>query len=281
VVYGAVEGLTELLPVSSTGHLRLLDYFLGLGQDPLQKTFDVLIQLGAILAIMVVYFGRLLSIAIALPSSAEARRFVIGVLIAFLPAMVIGAALHDIIKNVFFESPRLICTSLLIGGVVLLAVDRYAPAPRYDEATKLPLWMYLAVGFCQCLALIPGVSRSGATIAGAVLMGTAKRAAAEFSFFLAMPTMAAAFTYDLWKSRGDMDFSQLQYVGTGFVAAFIAGVIVVKLFLDIVSRYGFAPFAWYRIIVGAAGLIAVTLLPTGHLPRTAALEPPAVTRPAG
>lgn len=266
VVFGAVEGLTEFLPVSSTGHLLLLGHFLGTEQQgEAWKTFVVLIQLGAILAILAVYSARLIAIARAIPTDPTARRFVVAVLLAFLPAVVVGAGLHSIIKNVFFESPALICSSLLIGGFVLLGVDRFARAPKFNDSMAYPMWMYPAIGFAQCVAMIPGVSRSGATIAGAVLMGADKRSAAEFSFFLAMPTMVAAFAYDLYKSRSSLDFGDVQFIALGFIAAFIAGYIVVKLFLEIVSRYGFAPFAWYRIVVGALGLVAIYTIAPGHL----------------
>jgi undecaprenyl-diphosphatase len=266
LVFGAVEGLTEFLPVSSTGHLLLLGHFLGAGDDTAAwKTFVVLIQLGAILAILLVYFRRLLGIALALPSDPGARRFVLGILIAFFPAAVIGAALHGFIKTILFESPVTICIALIVGGIVLLAIDRMRLKPRYTDVMTYPLGLYLRIGLCQCLALVPGVSRSGATIAGALLMGTDKRSAAEFSFFLAMPTMVGAFTYDLYKNRSVLDLSELQYVALGFAAAFVAGLIVVKLFLEIVSRHGFAPFAWWRIAVGTIGLLMIAFVPPGHL----------------
>lgn len=266
LVFGAVEGLTEFLPVSSTGHLLLLGHIFGVGGDGTAwKTFVVLIQLGAILAILLVYFRRLLGIALALPSDPGARRFVAGILIAFLPAALIGAGLHGFIKTILFESPTTICIALIVGGFILLAIDRMALQPRYTDVTTYPMALYLKIGLCQCIAMIPGVSRSGATIAGALLMGTDKRSAAEFSFFLAMPTMVGAFTYDLYKNRSVMDLSEIQYVALGFAAAFVAGLIVVKLFLEIVTRHGFAPFAWWRIVVGTLGLIAVYFLPPGHL----------------
>ena len=194
---GVVEGLTEFLPVSSTGHLLLVGHFLGF--ESTGKTFEVLIQLGAILAILIAYSRRLWGIARALPYDPEARRFVLGVLIAFLPAAVIGARLHGFIKDVLFN-PWIVCAMLLAGGVVLLVVDGLPLAARYKDATRFPLPMYAKIGLIQCLAMVPGVSRSGATIVGAMLLGAEKRAAAEFSFFLAMPTMAGAFAYDLLKN---------------------------------------------------------------------------------
>jgi undecaprenyl-diphosphatase len=180
ILLGLIEGLTEFIPVSSTGHVLLAGHFLGF--DSPQKTFEILIQLGAILAILTVYAARLWHLASALPNDPQARRFVAGVVLAFLPAAVIGVMLHSIIKEVLFESPLLICTMLVIGGFVLLAVDRMRLEVRYGDIMEITPWLALRIGFFQCLALIPGVSRSGATIVGAMLMGTSKRAAAEFSF---------------------------------------------------------------------------------------------------
>ncbi|HEV2603419.1 MAG TPA: undecaprenyl-diphosphate phosphatase [Microvirga sp.] len=251
IVLGFVEGLTEFLPVSSTGHLLLLGHFLGF--ESTGKTFEVLVQLGAILAILLVYFRRLLAIATALPRDPDARRFVLGVLIAFLPAAAIGAVLHGFIKGVLFN-PWIVCVTLILGGFLLLVVDRMRFEARYDDATRFPLLMYAKIGFIQCLAMVPGVSRSGATIVGAMLLGADKRAAAEFSFFLAMPTMAGAFTYDLLKNYKILSFDDLALIAAGFVAAFVSALLVVNLFLSYVSRHGFTPFAWWRIVVGSAGL---------------------------
>ncbi|MBA8877758.1 undecaprenyl-diphosphate phosphatase [Phyllobacterium myrsinacearum] len=254
---GLLEGLTEFIPVSSTGHLLLAGHFLGFESNG--KTFEVLIQLGAILAILTVYFGRLLKIARDLPSDARTRRFVVGVLVAFLPAVVIGIFAHGFIKTVLFESPMLICVMLIIGGIILLWVDRLDLKPRYTNVMDFPLSLCLKIGFIQCLAMIPGTSRSGSTIVGALLLGTDKRSAAEFSFFLAMPTMAGAFAYDLFKNRDVLTFNDASLIAIGFVAAFISGVFVVRYLLDYVSRHGFALFAYWRVIVGTIGLIALIL----------------------
>jgi undecaprenyl-diphosphatase len=253
---GLLEGLTEFLPVSSTGHLLLLGHFLRF--ESTGKTFEVLIQLGAILAILLAYSARLWQIATALPRDPAARRFVIGVVIAFLPAAVLGALLHGFIKEVLFN-PFLVCCTLIAGGLVLLVVDDVPLKARYDDATRFPLPMYATIGLLQCLALVPGVSRSGATIVGAMLLGAEKRAAAEFSFFLAMPTMAGAFTYDLLKNYKILSFSDGALIVTGFVVAFVSALIVVKTLLDFVSRHGFALFAWWRIVVGAAGLAGLAV----------------------
>ena len=258
-ILGIVEGLTEFIPVSSTGHLLLVDHFFGFEDEAFGKSFAVLIQLGAILALLTIYFGRLWGIAMALPGDANARRFVIGVLIAFLPAAVIGALLGGFIKAVLFNV-WIVCTALIIGGFVLLWIDRLDLEPRYREATRFSLPMYLGIGFAQCLAMIPGVSRSGATIVAAMLFGADRRAAAEFSFYLAMPTMVGAFAYEVYKSRAELSHANMLVIAVGFVVSFIAGWIVVKSFLDYVSRHGFALFAWWRIIVGAVGLIALAVV---------------------
>ena len=254
---GLLEGLTEFIPVSSTGHILLAGHFLGFKSTG--KAFEVLIQLGAILAILSVYFARLWKMLLDLPRDRTTQRFVLGILVAFMPAAVIGALAHDFIKTVLFESPMLICTTLIIGGVILLWVDRLELKPRLHDATGFPLMTYLAIGFAQCLAMIPGVSRSGATIVSAMLLGADKRAAAEFSFFLAIPTMVGAFAYDLYKNHGQMSANNTILVAIGFVVSFIAAVIVVRTLLDYVTRHGFGLFAWWRVIVGTLGLIGLAL----------------------
>jgi undecaprenyl-diphosphatase len=255
LVLGLLEGLTEFIPVSSTGHILLAGHFLGFQSTG--KAFEILIQLGAILAILTVYSARLLKMARDLPRDARTRRFVLGVLIAFLPAAFLGVIGHGFIKTVLFETPKLICVMLLLGGLVLLWVDRLELKPKYQDVMEYPLSLCLGIGLFQCLALIPGTSRSGSTIVGALLLGTDKRSAAEFSFFLAMPTMAGAFAYDLYKNRDVLSAADLPVIGVGFIAAFVMAVIVVRYLLDYVSRHGFALFAWWRLIVGAVGLAAL------------------------
>ncbi|MBU4531701.1 MAG: undecaprenyl-diphosphate phosphatase [Hoeflea sp.] len=255
---GLIEGLTEFIPVSSTAHLLLAGHFLGF-QSP-GNSFEVLIQLGAILAILSVYFARLWKLAMDLPSSARARRFVAAIVLAFLPAAVIGALAHGFIKSVLFESTALICWVLIGGGIILLMIDRMKLTPKYTDVMDYPPSLAFKIGLFQCLAMIPGTSRSGATIAGALLMGTDKRSAAEFSFFLAMPTMAGAFALDLYKNYDKLAYDDVVTIVVGFITAFIAGVIVVRSLLDFISRHGFAPFAWWRIGVGTAGLIGLWLV---------------------
>jgi undecaprenyl-diphosphatase len=258
VFLGIVEGLTEFLPVSSTGHLLLVQRFFGFADEDFGKTFAVLIQFGAILALLSIYFVRLWQLLIGFFTKAEDRRFVIGILLAFLPAAVVGAIAHDFIKNVLFNE-WLVCFTLIVGGAVLLWIDMLDLKPRYHDSSKFTLPMYLMIGVMQCAAMIPGVSRSGATIVGAMLLGADRRSAAEFSFWLAMPTMAGAFAYDLYKSHGQMSHNNLMLVAVGFIVSFISAWIVVKTFLGYVQRHGFALFAWWRVIVGALGLVMLAI----------------------
>ena len=252
---GLLEGLTEFIPVSSTGHLLLAGHFLGFHSAG--RTFEVVIQLGAVLAILTVYFWKLAEVVVAAPHDPAARRFILSVLLAFLPAAVVGMMAHGFIKTVLFETPMLIAVMLILGGVVLIFIDRFAPATRHEDAMHLPLRVAFVIGLFQCLAMIPGTSRSGSTIVGALVMGVGKRAAAEFSFFLSMPTMAGAFAYDLYKNRDVLDSGAMNEIAIGFMLAFLSAVLVVRWLLDFVSRNGYALFGWWRIIVGglAAGLL--------------------------
>ncbi len=258
VILGIIEGVTEFLPVSSTGHLLLAERFFDLGAGDFWNTFTVLIQLGAILAIVVIYFAKLWRIALGMFTNAADRRFVIGVLAAFMPAVIVGLLAGRYIKELLFN-PWVVCFSLIVGGAVLMWVDQLDHKPREHDATGFPLPMYIWIGIAQCVAMIPGVSRSGATIVSAMLLGADKRAAAEFSFFLAIPTMIGAFVYDFYKSRADMTTEHLGIVAIGFVVSFITAIVVVKAFLSYVTRNGFTFFAWWRVIVGTLGLIALAL----------------------
>jgi undecaprenyl-diphosphatase len=258
-ILGVVEGLTEFLPVSSTGHLLLMERFLGWGDDNFGKSFAILIQLGAILALLTIYFGRLWALATSMFTRWEATRFVIGILLAFLPAAVIGALAGGAIKAYLFDV-RVVCITLILGGFVLLWVDRLALRPRYFESTSFSLPMYFVIGVAQCVAMIPGVSRAGATIVGAMLYGADRRSAAEFSFWLAMPTMVGAFAYEAFKSRAELAHGNIAAIAVGFIFSFIFGWIVVKTFLHYVQRHSFALFAWWRILLGSAGIFALYLL---------------------
>ena len=258
VILGIVEGVTEFLPVSSTGHMLLVKRFFGLGEGSFWDSFIVLIQLGAILAIVVIYFAKLWRVALGMFSNPDDRRFVIGLLVAFLPAAVIGAAAGSYIKAFLFN-PWVVCFSLIVGGAILLWVDQLDLKPHQHDAMTFPLPMYLMIGFAQCLAMIPGVSRSGASIVAAMLLGADKRAAAEFSFFLAIPTMVGAFAYDLYKNRADMTVDHAGIIAIGFAVSFVTAIIVVKTFLTYVTRHGFTLFAWWRVIVGTLGLVALAM----------------------
>ena len=261
VILGIIEGITEFLPVSSTGHLLLSTELLGIGGDEkaFWDTFNVLIQFGAILAVVAVYFGRLWGVLVALPSDPAARRFVVSIVVAFLPAALVGLALHDFIKVVLFNSPTLICVVLIVGGVALAALDKYDAKPEHDDAMHIPIRVALVIGIFQCLAIVPGVSRSGATIAGALLMKCQKGAAAEFSFFLAIPTMLGAFVLDFYENRDAFTRDDLGIIAIGFVVSFVSALFVVKTLVAFVGRHGFLPFAWWRIIVGTAGLVGLWL----------------------
>jgi undecaprenyl-diphosphatase len=258
LILGFIEGLTEFLPVSSTGHILLLGEVIGF--ESKEKTFEILIQLGAILALLSVYFNRLWSLFIKMPKSKSTRYFITGIFVGFITAALIGVIAYDFIKTVLFETPILICAMLIIGGLILLFVDQLKLKPKYFDVMDYPLSLCLKIGLFQCLAMIPGTSRSGATIVGALLLGADKRSAAEFSFFLAMPTMAGAFAYDLYKNFNILTADDLNYILVGFIMAFITAVAVVRVLLDFISKHGFAIFAWWRMIVGTLGLVWIYLV---------------------
>jgi undecaprenyl-diphosphatase len=251
---GVIQGLTEFLPVSSTAHLLLGGRILGY-DDP-GGAFTVMIQLGSVLAVMWLYRAKIVSILKGLPTQADARRFAAMIVVAFIPALVAGALFADYVKTVLYESPRVVAASFIVGGVAMLLVERFRPAPVIDSAEHTPFGRALGIGLCQVLALIPGVSRSGATIVGGMLMGLDRAAAAEFSFFLAMPTMTAAFAHDLLEVGDHLAPARAVEISLGFVMAFVAAALVVRPFLRLVRRVGFVPFAWYRIATGLALLAA-------------------------
>jgi undecaprenyl-diphosphatase len=253
---GVIQGVTEFLPVSSTAHLLVAGRLLGVA-DPV---FTVMIQLGSMLAIMWLYRVKIATVIRGLPSDQNARRFALMIAAAVVPALVGGALLGDYVQAVLYESIRVIAAAFIVGGLVMLLAERFRPAPTVLDAERVPLGRAVAVGSCQMLALIPGVSRSGATIVGGMLLRLDRAAAAEFSFFLAMPTLAAAFGYELMKVRNQLMPERALEIAIGFVMAFIASAAVVRPFLQFVRRSGFAPFAWYRIAVGVALLV---LFPAG------------------
>ena len=254
-ILGIIQGLTEFLPVSSTAHLLIAERLLGF-KDP-DGVFTVMIQLGSILAIVWLYRERVMSVVTGLTSRPEARRFALTVLVAFVPAVIAGAFLAPFVKNVLYESFGVIGAAFILGGVAMLFLERTRPAPDVTSVDAVPIRRALGVGLCQTLALVPGVSRSGATIIGGLAMGLDRPVAAEFSFFLAIPTLSAAFAHELLEVSGNLDRAPIAEIAVGFVTAFIASVVVVKPFLGMVRRSGFAPFAWYRIAAGALLLAAV------------------------
>jgi undecaprenyl-diphosphatase len=258
LILGIIEGVTEFLPVSSTGHILLVGHFLGF--DSPGRVFEVMIQLGAILAIVFVYFQRLWGIARdAIARKPGALRFVLGVFLASAPAAIAGVLLHDFIKTVIYETPIVICVMLIVGGIILLYVDQLKLEPKYTDIYNYPPLLCLYIGLFQMLALVPGVSRSGATIVGSLLLGTDKRSAAEFTFFIALPIMGGAFLYDFWKSR-EFITSELGFgIAIGFAVAFVTAFLVVRYLLDFIQRHGFSFFAYWRIFVGALGLWGVLL----------------------
>lgn len=209
------------------------------------------------MALLSVYSAKLLRIAADVGRDVRTQRFVIGIILAFIPAALVGVMFHSFIKNVLFETPLVICLSLVIGGIVLLVVDRMTFKPVYKDVMDITPMTALKIGVCQCLALIPGVSRSGSTIVGAMFFGADKRTAAEFSFFLAMPTMAGAFAYDLYKNYDKLSIDDASLIALGFISAFISGVIVVRYILDFISARGLSIFGWWRIIVGGLGFASI------------------------
>src|SRR3989442_8697835 len=252
---GVIQGLIEFLPVSSTAHLRLSERLLGY-QDP-DGVFTVMIQLGSILAIMWLYRAKIVDAVSGLTTRPDSRNFALAIIVATIPALVAGALFSKFVKSVLYESARVFAAAFIIGGIVMLIVERVRPTPVVVDAERTPLLLAFVIGLCQMLALVPGVSRSGATIVGGMAVGLDRPAAAEFSFFLAMPTMAAAFAHDLLEVRSHLAPERALDIAIGFVTAFAASALVVKPFLTYVRRSGFAPFAWYRIVSGAALFAAV------------------------
>lgn len=253
-ILGLVEGATEFIPVSSTGHLIVVSNWLGL-VDERAKTFDVFIQLGAILAIVWLYRARLWHTVVAARQDRTSRRFLGNLFIAFLPAAIIGFLTHSWIKARLFN-PTVVAVALVVGGVLILIIERLAPPPKVNDVGGVPARTALGIGLAQVLSLIPGVSRSGATIMGGYGLGLSRIAATEFSFFLAIPVMLAATMYDLLKSWSVLASTDIPLFAVGFIVSFVSAVVVVKAFLSYVSGHSFTVFAWYRIAFGAALLFA-------------------------
>jgi undecaprenyl-diphosphatase len=249
VILGLVEGVTEFIPVSSTGHLIVAGDWLG-QVDERAKTFDIFIQLGAILAIVWLYRARLLRAVDGARSDPASRRFILNLAISFVPAAAVGFLIHDWIKAHLF-STSVVAWALILGGIAILLIEWWSPRTKYDEVSEVPPTTALGVGLAQVLSLIPGTSRSGATIMGGYALGLSRRAATELSFFLAIPIMFAATLFDLAKSAGALSATDVPFFATGFVVSFVSALIVVKAFLSYVSHHSFAAFAWYRIAFGA------------------------------
>ncbi|MBO9621708.1 MAG: undecaprenyl-diphosphate phosphatase [Sphingomonas sp.] len=256
ILLGIVEGVTEFLPVSSTGHLILASELLGYDAAT-WAMFNVIIQLGAILAVVVLYWRTFWAVAEGLiRRNPTSWRFLRNLVVAFIPAAVIGLALHDQIE-MLLGAPRVVAVALILGGIAILVIERLVKRTDIHGIADIPLLRVIGIGFIQCISMIPGVSRSGATILGALSLGVERRTAAEFSFFLAIPTMLGATTLELAKNSeqiatGSVGWSE---IGLGFLVSFVVAILVIKWFVGIVSKHGFAPFAWYRIVAGLIALV--------------------------
>jgi undecaprenyl-diphosphatase len=254
ILLGIIEGLTEFIPVSSTGHLVLAGELLGF-KDGSGGAFDIIIQLGAILAVIVLYWRRFWDVAVGLFSMQQGPLvFTRNVLLGFLPSAVVGAIAYKAIKAML-ESPALVAWALIVGGVAILVIEKFAKENHTASVEQMSWRTALAIGVVQCLSMIPGVSRSGATIMGARAMGVERKTAAEFSFFVAVPTMMGATTLALYKEGAALAAQDVTNIAIGFVVSFVVAIVVIKAFLAIVTRYGFGPFAWYRIVAGIGALI--------------------------
>lgn len=254
LIMGVVEGATEFLPVSSTGHLILAGHFLDFAAK--DSVFEVVIQVGAILAVILLYFGKLWATLIGLPKDRTAQNFALAVVIGFIPAALVGVIAHDFIKQVLFN-PLVVSIALVVGGVVLVLIDRLKLVPSITIVDQITLPVALKIGLIQCCSIIPGISRSGSTMVGALLLGVDRKTAAEFSFYLAIPTLIGASALDLFKSYKDLATDDYMLIAVGFAAAFVTAIVVIKAFISWLASHGLAVFGWYRI---AAGLLLLAVL---------------------
>jgi undecaprenyl-diphosphatase len=252
IFLGVVEGLTEFIPVSSTGHLILLVDLIGFKAPP-GKTFEIIIQLGAICAVCWLYKHKIFSVIRGLTSKKGDQMFALNICLAFLPAAVLGVIFHGFIKNVLFN-PHVVAASLVIGGIIILIIEKSKHKLTCHSIEHIKPKKALLIGLAQSVAMIPGVSRSGATIMGSILLGVDRKVATEFSFFLAIPTMLGATVYDIYKNHADLSFDNSALIAAGFISAFLAAMLVVKTLIKFVSTHGFGVFAYYRIVVGAVML---------------------------
>ncbi len=252
---GIIQGVTEFLPVSSTAHLLVAEKLIG--YNDVGGVFTVMIQLGSIFAVVWLYRAKVIDVLSGLSSRADARRFALMLIVATIPALVAGALFSKFVKSVLYGSFVVIAATFIIGGIIMLIVEAARPAPDVMTVDDMPVGRAFTIGIFQALALIPGVSRSGGTIVGALALRVDRPAAAEFTFFLAMPTMAAAFAHDFFEARHELASAKGVEIAIGFVMAFISSALVIKPFLGYVRRSGFQAFAWYRIVAGAALLAAI------------------------
>lgn len=253
-VLGVVEGLTEFLPISSTGHLILASTLLGMTDDK-SKVFDIAIQTGAILAVVIVYWERLSGAVAGLGSDVRARRFVMNVMLGFLPAAVVGFLVYKKIKAYLFNGP-VVAAAFIVGGLIILWVERRARlTPRIHDIDDMTPWDAVKVGLVQCLGMIPGTSRSGSTIIGGMLLGLSRKAATDFSFFLAIPTLIAAGGYSLWKERALLSLADVPLFSVGLLVSFLSAWVCVRWLLRYIASHTFVAFAWYRIAFGLLVLL--------------------------
>ena len=256
LILGIVEGLTEFLPISSTGHQIIVADLIGFGGDR-AKAFNIIIQLGAILAVMWEFRQKILSVVVGLPRERQAQRFTLNLLIAFFPAVILGLAFADLIEHWLFN-PITVASALVVGGVVMLWAEKRQHSIEAHSVDEMTWKHALKVGCAQCLALIPGTSRSASTIIGGLLFGLSRKAATEFSFFLAIPTLGVATVYQLYKERALLSVDDIGMWAVGFVSAFISAFLCVRWLLRFISSHDFVPFAWYRIVFG------IVVLTTAH-----------------
>ncbi len=253
IIMGIIEGITEFLPISSTGHLIVIGDLLGF-QGPPGKAFEISIQLGAIMAVVVVFFRKLVGIGVHMFTRFEERYYATNILLAFLPAMILGATLYKTVTEYLF-SPLVVAIALIVGGIAIILIERIRRIPTMLKVEEIGPLGAVIIGFGQVLAMIPGTSRSGATIIAALTLGVERKVAAEFSFILAIPTMLAATVFTLYKNWAMLDLSAFRLIAVGFVVAFIVALITVKIVLATIQRMGFSPFGWYRIGLGCLILL--------------------------
>jgi undecaprenyl-diphosphatase len=257
-VMGVVEGLTEFLPISSTGHLILAGSLLGFHDDR-AKVFEIAIQTGAILAVIIVYWQRLRDTVVGLPTQRQAQRFALNVLIAFIPAVVLGLLFGKAIKAHLF-TPQVVATTFILGGLIILWAERRAHSfSRVNDVDAMTPMDALKLGLVQCLALVPGTSRSGATIIGGMLLGLSRRTATDFSFYLAIPTLVGAGAYSLYKDRALLTLADVPMFAVGLLFAFLSAWVCIRWLIRYVASHSFVPFAWYRIAFGGFILLSAQL----------------------